>query len=430
MKFPLLCIPLTLVLADFAWAQGSGYRAQGNLTPDDYLWQGYGESRDSIFNYPQVELNLDVGLTSDCGKINIQSTVQGALKNILNAKYFKRVGQDILAASPMLLTCYMSPTWCAILKQFRAQANMLANLRLNQCKAIDKYIDDRVEDYYVERQQCVKKSIGSNNGNFEKAMDQCSNYVTNDFDSWAGKGRKEVNKLIQSTAEWAGFTEGEAQKVVDLTKALIGDDVVKRGEISVDWGPRRLQFTPRTYLIDLKNAKYESLCGRLLPKVINNGGISTEGISEAQLKDVSGNNNPVLDRQTLLSLAYLPYKRRKIACRKLSDAMALGNYTDDMAKSLDFIASKIGTNPNLPNKNKVIADRKRRALKDQIELTLSIENQNRTPIGQVLYQINKEGARYRKIAAKRQLGTNQDMRSNDRVDSLFMDCADGIGCSY
>lgn len=125
-------------------SKGVGFRASGDLEPEDYRWQGYGEVRDSIFNAPEVSLDLDIGITSDCGKIDIKGTVQGALKNILNAKYFKDLGTSIVGASPMLLTCYLSPTWCAILKKFRAQANMLAQLRLNQCKAIDKCAPSRL----------------------------------------------------------------------------------------------------------------------------------------------------------------------------------------------------------------------------------------------------------------------------------------------
>lgn len=431
MKFPYdhLSVLYLCASSGLGFSKPGSFRATSGLLPEDYLWKGYGSIQDSVFDKPEVSLDLDIGLTSDCGQINIQSTVQAALRNILNAKYFKRVGQDILASSPMLLTCYMSPTWCAILKNFRAQANMLAQLRMNQCKAIDRYIDNRVNDFYAERQQCVRDKIGSTGGNFEKSMESCSNYEAHDFASWAGKGREKVNRLIQSTADWAGFKEPEAKRVVDLTKALIGDDIVRRGHVTVDWGPYRMQFTPRTYLIDLKKAKYETLCQKILPKVLNRDGSPGEAnVSDKELKAVSGNNNPVLDRQTLLSLAYLPYQRRHIACRKLSDALALGNYTDDMAKTLDFIAGKLGTNPNLPDKQKMNADRKRQALKDQIEITLSIENQNRTPLNEVLYQINKEGAKYRKVAAKRQITTNQDMRSNDRIDGLFLDCGDGVGC--
>lgn len=152
-------------------------------------------------------------------------------------------------------------------------------------------------------------------------------------------------------------------------------------------------------------------------------------VSDSDLKEVSGGNRVSLDRQTLLSLSYLPYKKRKMACRKLSEALAVGNFNEDMSKTLDFIAAKIGTNPHLPTKKHENIERKRRAFKDQIELTLSIENQNKTPLSKVLYQINKEGSKYRKIASKRELNTNQDILDNRHIDSIFLDCGDGIGCS-
>lgn len=423
---------LTLVASSQMEAANVDFRTSNTLKPEDYLLSGQTQSYDHAFNNPTVNLDIDVGITSDCGRIDFRSTMQAALRNILNAKYFRRLGNTIVAASPTLLTCYFSPTWCAILKNFRLRANMLAQLRLDQCKAIDRYVDGRVQDFYQERSQCVRQAIRSNKGNFEKAMGQCNNHQAANFASWAGKGREAVNGMIASTAKWAGFSGEEAKRIVDLTKAFIGDDIVKTGGVSIDYGPRRIQFTPRTYLLDIKKAKYSSLCRRLLRKVLEAGGPRANiysVVSDKDLNDVSGPNNPVLDRQTLMSLAFLPYHRRRIACRKLSEALALGTFTDDMAKTLDFISSKIGTNPHIPKKHKAANDLKRRAFKDQIELTLSIENQNRTPLGQVLYQINKEGAEYRKVFSKRELSNHESTRRNRRLDHLFFDCADGIGCS-
>ena len=145
----------------------------------------------------------------------------------------------------------------------------------------------------------------------------------------------------------------------------------------------RSQFTPRTYLIETKEAKFNTLCQQMLPKLIQEGGPKANPykiISDSDLKDISGGNKTVLDRQTLMSLSYLPYKKRQAACRKLSEALAVGTFNEDMSKTLDFIAAKIGTNPHLPTKKHADIDRKRRAFKDQIELTLSIENQNNTPL--------------------------------------------------
>lgn len=408
------------------------FRSTSRLQPEDYLFGSYGEGKDSVFDrYRTVDLEVDIGIASDCGRIDFRNTLKAALQNILDTKYFEGLGRNILASSPMLLTCYMSPTWCAILKQFRLRANFLAQLRMNQCRAINKFIDGRVSDYYDERSKCVRDAIEKHNGNFEKAMEECKNYHSYNLEDWAGSGKKtDENRLIQSTANWAGFTDEKAKKVVDLTKAFIGDDIIKRGDVSIDFGPKRMQFSPRTYLKRIKEARYDSLCRKILPKVINAGGPRSNiyrVVSDHDLKDISGGNETRLDRQTLLSLSYLPYKKRQLACKKLSEALAVGNFNEDMGKSLDFIA-KMEANPHLPTKRKASVASKRQAFKDQIELTLSIENQNNTPLGTLLYQINKEGAKYRKISTTREIHSDQDQRTNRRIDDLFLDCADGIGC--
>ena len=410
----------------YALAQNIDFRSNSKLDAEDYLMRGYGNTDDPIFDRAAVvNLDVDIGIASDCGRIDVRHTMRAALKNMLNADYFKSMGRDIVAGSPMLITCYMSPTWCAILKQFRLRANFLANLRLNQCRAIDRYVDNRVEDFYEQRSQCVRNKIGANSGNFESAMEGCKNYSDFNLKDWSGSGiKKNINKVIDSSAKWAGFEKGEAKRVVDLTKSFLGDEIVKHGHVSIDYGPHRMQMTPRTYLADMKDARFKNLCLDLLPKVNQQG----TSISKQDLKRVSGGNRTILDRQTLVSLSLLPYQKRKLYCRKLADALAIGGFTEDMGKTLDFIASKVGSNPHLPANKRVEVDRRRRAFKDQIELTLSIEQQERTPLGQVLYQINKEGEKYRSIATQMQLDVGHDIRKNDRINSIFLDCGDGIGC--
>jgi hypothetical protein len=99
-----------------------------------------------------------------------------------------------------------------------------------------------------------------------------------------------------------------------------------------------------------------------------------------------------------------------------------------MGKTLDFISSKLATNPYLPDKRKEEADRKRRVFKDQVELTLSFEARNSEPLNQVLYQINKEGAKYVESASQREVQDESESHQQKHLDNLFFDCADGIGC--
>ena len=107
----------------------------------------------------------------------------------------------------------------------------------------------------------------------------------------------------------------------------------------------------------------------------------------------------------------------------------MGEFNEDMSKTLDFLASKVGTNPNISTDQQENIARKRGALKDQIELTQSIEQIEGTPLNRILFQINQEGEKFIEAASKRQLGASENSRINKRVDSVFFDCADGLGCS-
>lgn len=419
-----------------AHANSFDFRTSSRLSPEDYLLGSYGSLDDPLFDkVADASLDLDIGIGSDCGQIDFRNTLKAALNNVLDEKYLQKLGNQLMAASPMLITCYFSPTWCAILKHARIRANFLAQLRLNQCKAINRFVDGRVEDFYKERSECVRNSIRSKNGNFEEAMEECQNFNKFDLKDWSGKdkvNKKEQNSILQSTAEWAGLSGGKAQEIVNLAKSIIGDDVIKKGNASVDYGPKKIHYSPRTYLKEIKQAKLNALCKDLVPKLILAGGPKAniyEEVSDGDLRDLSGSDKALLDRQTIYSLLLMPYQKRQLACRKLSDALALGHFNEDMGKTLDFISSKVGSNPHLPPKQKLIVDRKRRAFKDQIQLTLSIENQRQSPLSKVLFLINKEGAKYRKEAAKRELSVSRDLQSNQRIDKLFFDCADGIACN-
>ncbi|MGE0172440.1 MAG: hypothetical protein AB7T49_06645 [Oligoflexales bacterium] len=415
------------------------YQHTTTLSSDDYLLGSHGKRSDPVFdNFRTVDLGIDLGIGADCGRIDFRGTMRAALDNILNSKYLEDMGRDIMAASPMLLTCYYSPTWCSILKQGQLRASMLANMRLDQCSTIDRYVDSRVEDYQQERQQCVRKEIANSEGNFEQAMQTCGgNYWQADISSWSGdegSGKTAENELLGSSAKWAGFTGKEAERTVSLVKALVGDTVVERGMVSVNFGPGQKPLTPRTHLMSLEKQTYSELCGRLLPRVEQNGGRGAnldQVVTDADLKLLSGESeNSLIDRQTIRSLTYLPPKQRSLACRKLADAISMTVFAMDMNKSLDFLSSPVASNPHLPDHRKQEAERKRLALKDQIEMTLTLNKNKSEPLNQVLYQINDDGARFQDAAAERTLRLDEASHQTARTNDALFDCADGILCAH
>jgi len=418
-------------------AKEFNYRHNSEMSSSDYLFKERSKQSDSVFdNYQTVDLGFSLGVGADCGKVDFKSTMQASLKNLLDAKYFESVGNSILAASPMLLTCYFSPTWCSILKHTRVNANFLSQMRLDQCALIDKYVDNRSEDFKKERQGCVHKAIQRNGGNMEQAMQECKSGgdYSVDLANWAGSrfgSKSSKNKLIESSAKWAGFNSNEAKRSVGLLKALVGDTVIGKGRISVEYGPRNKAITPRTRLYELEKDTYEKLCKGLLNKIDRNDNrISIDRlISKNDLKNIGGNKEDTyIDKQTLRYLSYLPFIKRGSYCRKLAASVAMTKFSDEMNSSLDML-NILEQNPNLPETRKLELAKKRKNLKDSIEATLQLEEAKNTPLNAVVSQITREGRIYQGKATERTFD-NESSRINSRRSQVeFFDCADGILCN-
>lgn len=434
--WPTLILMALISLVGLKLIRADDFKFSSRLKPSDYLLGSQEQHRDPVFDkYRTVELGVNLGVGSDCGRIDFKTTLQSSLQNILDTKYFGSMGRDILAGSPMLLTCYFSPTWCAILKHSQVSAHWLSQLRLDQCSIIDKYTDSRVDDFYQERQSCVRKSIDKNGGNLEQALERCSgnNVWKGDLANWAGNKSGEkasINRLIESSAKWAGMDGPESKDTLGLLKSFVGDTVVSRGNVSVEYGPRQTPLTPGTYLQSLEKATYSKLCLGLVHKIEEAGdGVSLDRvIHEEDLKGISPNTDQLLvDRQTLRSLAYMSSKQRSRACKKLSDAIALTVFSTDVNRALDVLTT-LSQNPNLPPNRKQEIETKRKALKDQIEMTVSLQRERNDPVNTVLSQINSEGQALQSEAVRAELSTDEQTTRTKRLQSDFMDCSDPMWC--
>lgn len=411
-------------------------RSSTRLNSADYFYGSYGPNNDEIFDRMTiVDLSADLGVGSDCGKINVSNTLRASLGNIIDDKYFQKLGQNIVASSGMLLTCYLSPTWCSILKSSRLEASNLMQTRLSQCGMIDKYIDSRTEEYGQARQTCVRKEIDRSGGDFEAAMESCQSTWDRNLTDWSGDNKPETteNRVIDSSAKWAGSTNTESQRIKKLLISMVGDTVVKHGAVTVDYGPEHKPSTPRSYLTELESENHQKLCGDLLRKINNSGGSRADVnriVTDQDIQSLSADSSrPLVDRQTISSLSVLPDRQRELACRKLSESVSMTMFASDMNKTLDFMTATVMNNPHLPDNRRLEAERKRQALKDQIELTLSLNKHKNEPLNEVLTQINESGARYRNQGIIRALESDEAVQQDRRIRHQFMDCADGHFCN-
>jgi hypothetical protein len=417
-------------------ASAVDFRHSTRTSPGDYLLRSLDQHQDNIFDsYRTIDLGASIGVGSDCGQIDFTSTLRASLKNLLDSKYFANIGQNIIASSPMLLACYFSPTWCAILKHSQVGAHYLSQMRLDQCSVIDKYVDSRVEDFYQERQSCVRKAIEANNGDMEHAMETCQGNKLWDVDlsNWAGKRNGEKvtsNKLLESSAKWAGFEGQEAEQSLNLVKALVGDTVVSRGGVSVEYGPRQSALTPRTYLQSIEKGTYQQLCGSIVRRIQDAGPetVPDKLVTDSELKALSpGFAVPLIDRQTLRALSVMAPLQRQQACKSLSDALSMTLFSTEMNRSLDMLTT-LAQNPNLPSNRKQEIEQKRRALKDSLDAAVSMQRQRSSPLNAALSKINESGAQAYDQLTREALSTDADRDASDRVRAGFLDCADGVMC--
>ncbi|MBM4253418.1 MAG: hypothetical protein FJ146_15725 [Deltaproteobacteria bacterium] len=407
------------------------YQSNQRLRSEDYMLKSFDEKHDAAFdgNPKIVDMNFNLGISSDCGNINFENTMKATLSNLLDAKYFGDVGKNIVASSPLLLACYASPTWCAILKHSQISADLLSQMRLDQCAMVDKYTDSRSEDYYRERQSCVHSAIKRADGNLETAMERCDGGFDATLASWGGKsgGSGGVNKLVESSAKWAGLTSEEASRVTDLTKAFVGDTVLSKGSIGVEYGSRRKPLTPESHLKELQADLHKRLCEEILVKATS-GRFGYSGVDDKELRELSkGLPEVAIDRDTVDALRQLPPAQRRLACKKLSDTTAVSIFTRDVNRSMDVLT--VATqNPNLPPGRKEELEAKRRSLKESIDLTLELQRQRNEPLREVLREIHEQGEGFRGEYTRQALREDESAAGSSRARSTLTDCSDGVLC--
>ena len=392
---PLIILMISFCFLPQALAQDTRY--DFNHSPNDYLFKNRGMSGSSVFDeFRTIELGLDLSSGVDCGRLDLKGTLKSSVDKLLDKDMFGNALEGIVAGAPMLTICYFSPTWCSLAKHFRMNAQAMSQVRLDQCALMDKYVDSRVEDYYAERQSCLHKELQNTDGNHEEAVSRCggTGLYQQDLANWAGEkfgGKVKTNKLIESSAKWAGLTGPKAKQAVELVKAFVGDTTVSQGNISVEYGPRQVALSPKAHLVGIKNKTYKKLCGDIMGKLKNSSAYEVfSQISDKELLEVSESGEKLLDQQSLYYLSVMPPMKRDLYCEKLSASIAMTKFSDDVGKSLQIL-TELSNNPNLPASRKKELYNKRRAFKDSVEVTLHLEKQQNDPLNRILSQINLEG---------------------------------------
>ena len=409
-------------------------RYEFGVSPNDYFYKERGGKHDSVFDdYRKIELGVDLSSGVDCGRLDVKGTLKSSIDKVLDPSLFGSALDSIAGGAPLLTICYFSPTWCALAKHFRVNAQAMSQLRFDQCAVMDKYVDSRVEDYYSERQDCLHRELERTGGNHEEAVSRCggSGLYNKDIANWAGEkygGKVRTNKLIESSAKWAGFDSPGSRKAVDLVKAFVGETTISSGKISVEYGPRQVALSPAEHLAGIKKQTLDRLCGDLVGDLKHRKPFEVFGqVTNEKLKAITDSDTQYIDQQTVYSLMRLPADRRSLYCERLAGAIAQSKFSEDAGRSLQIL-TELSQNPNLPlNRRNELQD-KRRAFKEAVDMTLDMQQEQSNPINQITAQINQEGRLAEEASTNRAIGIEGSEVNLGLLKGAYNDCGDRANC--
>ena len=112
-------------------------------------------------NVPPDEPGVGYSIISGskgCSGFDLASSFNSVLSEQIMADYLKSISSSAMAAAPMLLLEYVSPTLADIVKHFNAMTNMRLGLRYAQCEDIEKAAGEYMDKLRKKSEnECVKE---------------------------------------------------------------------------------------------------------------------------------------------------------------------------------------------------------------------------------------------------------------------------------
>lgn len=384
----------------------------------------------SLDRYKVIDLSANVEVGSSCGEMNIATNLQGNLKDLLSDDFFRGVGNQIQSAGGMLALCYLSPSYCAIAKHMRMSSHFLSQLNLDSCSMIDKYVDSRVADYDMSKQQCVRRKMSENGRDVKAALEECGNGLSK-LEDWSGGkgGPVKANALIGSTVKWAGLKGEDTERIIEMTKAFVGDTVVADGKVKVEFGAKSRLTTPREYISEESSIITEKLNDLLDDVQKNEVQGSFSASTRKKIGEIFEKSLPQdVAYESVRKLFYLPNRSRKEAVRRLAQVVAANNVAQDAEKSLEVLALA-SRNPNLPPHRQKEAMELRQQLKESLDMTLDLRKSGSDQLRGVLTTVQEDGSYFESGVARRNLEGHAAKTNQTQLTEMFFDCSDSTFCN-
>jgi len=310
---------------------------------------------------PQVPLEqpgVGYSITSaskGCSGFDLASSFNSIFSEQVLTDYLKNVSSAALAAAPMLLLEYASPTLADIVKHFNAMSNMRLGLRYAQCEDIEKAAGEYIDKLRKRSEsECIKEKVAQGL-DIDSALKACKEGkdpfgFLKDAEGMplSSGGRIDVLADIFKKINIPGERK-------DFVKSVVGETTITSSQIENNKGEKSI------YKV---NEEFRSEAADKLFSIVNEY-IASKTVSTDSLNNLSLPNNPVTEEQ-IKNIALMPKAKQYIAVSKIASDIAFFKTVSKYRQAMDDLLEAMRA-PGLDDVQRGVLERDYNYLKEKLE---------------------------------------------------------------
>ncbi|MFA5351192.1 MAG: conjugal transfer protein TraH [Candidatus Omnitrophota bacterium] len=303
---------------------------------------------------PGVGYSLLSG-SKGCSGFDLASSFNSTFSEQILADYLKGISSSAIAAAPMLLLEYASPTLADIVKHFSAMTNMRLGLRYAQCEDIEKAAGEYMDKLRKKSEsECVKDKVAQGL-DIDSALKAC-------------KEGKDPFAFLKN-AEGIPLVQGGKIDVLsdifkkinipndrkDFVKSVVGETTITSSQIENNKGEKSIYKVNDDFRTETSDKFFS-----IVSEYMNSKTVSTDS-----LKDLSLHNNPVTEEQ-IRDIALMPKAKQYIAVSKLSSDIAYFKTISQCRQAMDDLLEAMRA-PGLDDVQRGVLEKDYNYLKEKLE---------------------------------------------------------------
>jgi len=290
-----------------------------------------------------------------CSGFDLASSFNSTFSEQILADYLKGISSSAIAAAPMLLLEYVSPTLADIIKHFNTMTNMRLGLRYAQCEDIEKAAGEYMDKLRKKSEsECVKDKVAQGL-DIDSALKAC-------------KEGKDPFTFLKN-AEGIPLSQGGKIDVLsdifkkinipndrkDFVKSLVGETTITSSQIENNKGEKSIYKVNDDFRSETSDKFFS-----IVSEYMNSKTVSTDS-----LNDLSLHNNPVTEEQ-IRDIALMPKAKQYIAVSKLSSDIAYFKTISQCRQAMDDLLEAMRA-PGLDDVQRGVLEKDYNYLKEKLE---------------------------------------------------------------